>query len=251
VSTQINVGALTTQRISSGAIIATVSASFGLSSVNRQNVPETARQIALYMLHEYGGLSYSLAGALIGVENASRARYGVVATAARVETDEGFRALVDELVRAANDGKDPVRIVLVAQPPARVEHQSVVAQERNRSGAESAEMVELVLPAVATHFGVSISTLMGPRRDALPVLARHVAAYLLWRLTDLSLPKIAGRLNRRDHTSAMYARDRISEAIKHDSKLAKRVHALEARIRQQAKTAAGAGGRGSRERAVA
>jgi hypothetical protein len=62
-----------------------------------------------------------------------------------------------------------------------------------------------IIAAVARKYGASIETIIGPRRDALAVKARHEAmAEVYVQCVHLSLPQIA-KLFQRDHTSLLHA----------------------------------------------
>lgn len=60
--------------------------------------------------------------------------------------------------------------------------------------------VERILDTVAKKFGTTVDNLKGTRRTREIAYARHIAVYLLRKLTDLSLPQI-GKCLCRDHTT--------------------------------------------------
>ncbi len=68
-----------------------------------------------------------------------------------------------------------------------------------------------ILDRVGAHFGVSWEELIGRRRSAYMVNARHVAAWCL-RQQGLSYPEIGRVLGGRDHTTAMYSVKVIDDA---------------------------------------
>jgi hypothetical protein len=62
-----------------------------------------------------------------------------------------------------------------------------------------------IIAAVARKYSTSIETIIGPRRDALAVKARHEAmAEVYVQCVHLSLPQMA-KLFQRDHTSCLHA----------------------------------------------
>lgn len=96
-------------------------------------------------------------------------------------------------------------------------------------------MVELrhVQKVVAEHFNVDLAELRSSKRNRSLVQARHIAMYLAREMTSESLPDI-GRAFGRDHTSVLYAHEKISDEIKSDSTLSRLVNELKARIELEA-----------------
>ena len=76
--------------------------------------------------------------------------------------------------------------------------------------------VEHILQVVAEYYRVELADLTGRSRNKEIVLPRQVAMYLLREETDASLPQIGDLLGGRDHTTVMYAHDKISEQIETD-----------------------------------
>ena len=76
--------------------------------------------------------------------------------------------------------------------------------------------VEQIQTAVAEHYGISEDNLLGSTRRADVVRCRHMAMYLCHRLTKLPLLSIAGRFNRKDHTTVKHACGSIRRQIEQD-----------------------------------
>lgn len=70
-----------------------------------------------------------------------------------------------------------------------------------------------IIEHVARYFELSLEDIYGNSRVAAIAQARQIAMYLCRELTSLSLPKI-GQLIGRDHTTVMYANDKIAELMK-------------------------------------
>ncbi len=70
-----------------------------------------------------------------------------------------------------------------------------------------------IIEHVARYFELSLDELYGNSRAAAIAQARQIAMYLCRELTSLSLPKI-GQLIGRDHTTVMYANNKIAELMK-------------------------------------
>ena len=77
------------------------------------------------------------------------------------------------------------------------------------------DVATTIIHLVADRYGISSSDIIGPRRDAMTVEARHVAAYLCWKETPLRLCRIDGVLGRPRHTGiASYAVRKIFRRIR-------------------------------------
>ncbi|TAM78195.1 hypothetical protein EPN44_01400 [bacterium] len=84
----------------------------------------------------------------------------------------------------------------------------------------------LVQDCVAQHAGYLTEQLLSQRRTKDLAFWRHVAMYLAWELSDASLPQIAAAFRRRDHTTVIYARDRILARVKADTIFRERIDEL-------------------------
>lgn len=80
-----------------------------------------------------------------------------------------------------------------------------------------------ILCSVAETFGLSVPVLTGPSRVRRVIRARQVALYLCRRLCDLSYPEI-GRIFHRDHTTVLYAHNKIAGQLSSDPQLAGEVN---------------------------
>jgi len=86
-----------------------------------------------------------------------------------------------------------------------------------------------VVSAVASAFGLSAERLLGRDRSRVVALPRQVAMYLLREEANVSLPQIGEALGGRDHTTVMYACDKVADLIERDDRLRRQVF----RIREQ------------------
>jgi len=87
---------------------------------------------------------------------------------------------------------------------------------------------EKVLDVVARAFNLTIDRLTSTDRSRQVSLPRQIAMYLL-RETDVSLPQIGQALGGRDHTTVMYACDKVADLLERDDRLRRQV----VNIRQQ------------------
>jgi chromosomal replication initiator protein len=94
-----------------------------------------------------------------------------------------------------------------------------------RSDVPPARIIELV----AKEWQTSVEALLGRDRSRKIAQPRQVAMYLLRKETDASLPQIGDILGGRDHTTVMYAIQKVSNEIETKTDLRKRV----ANVKQQ------------------
>ena len=83
--------------------------------------------------------------------------------------------------------------------------------------------VDFIQRCVAEEFGSSLQDLTTKRRYKNIVLPRQVAMYLSRELTDLSLPEIGGCFGGKDHTTVLYAYNKIKEAINNNPDLKEKI----------------------------
>jgi chromosomal replication initiator protein len=85
---------------------------------------------------------------------------------------------------------------------------------------------ERILTAVSDRFGVKTEVLVGQRRTQVVALPRQVAMYLLRQLTDLSLMEIGRVFGGRDHTTVIYACEKIGRRINAEEAFREKVNSL-------------------------
>lgn len=73
--------------------------------------------------------------------------------------------------------------------------------------------VELIISVVAEHFNVNADDLSSKKKSQDIVFPRQIAMYLSRHLTDTSLKQIGTILGKRDHTTVMYAIEKIEKDI--------------------------------------
>ncbi len=82
---------------------------------------------------------------------------------------------------------------------------------------------ERVVSLVAETFSLTSERLIGRDRSRAVALPRQIAMYLLRRESDISLPQIGKVLGGRDHTTVMYAIDKITDMLERDERLRRQV----------------------------
>ena len=80
-----------------------------------------------------------------------------------------------------------------------------------------------VLQSVSEVFGVTIDRLLGRDRSQDVALPRQIAMYLLREEANYSLPQIGDALGGRDHTTVMYACDKVADLLERDDRLRRQV----------------------------
>ena len=94
---------------------------------------------------------------------------------------------------------------------------------------------EQILLAVAEFYRVDIADLTGRSRNKEVVVPRQMAMYLLREETGASLPQIGDLLGGRDHTTVMYAHEKMSEQIETDDNRRREILAIKDRLYQEPK----------------
>jgi chromosomal replication initiator protein len=85
-----------------------------------------------------------------------------------------------------------------------------------------------VVDIVAKTFNLTVDRLLSPDRSRDVALPRQIAMYLM-RETNISLPQIGMALGGRDHTTVMYACEKVADLLERDDKVRRQV----VQIRQQ------------------
>ncbi len=91
--------------------------------------------------------------------------------------------------------------------------------------------VDNIIRLVAEHFGVPVRDLMGKRRTKSIAYPRQVCMFLARRLTSHSLEEIGGYFGGRDHTTVMYAYDKIRKEVQADPDVAQRLEQLSTKLK--------------------
>jgi chromosomal replication initiator protein len=86
-----------------------------------------------------------------------------------------------------------------------------------------------ILAAVAEHYGVTPADLKSKGRSKEVVRPRQVAMYLIRQLTGASLPEIGQFFGGRDHTTVLYATQKIGKLLAEDAELRRTVEGFEKR----------------------
>ena len=87
-----------------------------------------------------------------------------------------------------------------------------------------------VLEAVSRSFGVSNERLLGRERTREVALPRQIAMYLLREEGGVSLPQIGEMIGGRDHSTVIYACDKINNLMETDERLRRQVRQIREKL---------------------
>jgi chromosomal replication initiator protein len=107
-----------------------------------------------------------------------------------------------------------------------------VLQDFIRSDQEKRFDPRVIIKAVATRYNVTTESLKGKRRTNNVVVPRQVAMYLIRTLTSSPLAEIGRYFGNRDHTTVLYACDRVKDMVETDVEVARAVQDLEEELRK-------------------
>ena len=177
-------------------LVAVVAQAFGLSSGqicgrNRSPGVVEARQVAMHLLREAHGLSYSAIGKEVGDRDPTTVRHALKRVRARMAESATLRRHIE---------------LLVAR---------LTGTQSETAGPlwHPTDDADAVVEEVAREFGVSTEQLCGLSRCREVVQARHVAMYVLREDRGLSFPVIGRALGGRDHTTVLRAVERMRTSI--------------------------------------
>ncbi len=106
------------------------------------------------------------------------------------------------------------------------EHGCVVEMEEDRPLRLPSSFI---IRATAERYGLTINDIRAKHRNGQSTRARHVAMFLLSKMTDMKLETI-GRCVNRDHTTVLYGLAKIKKAMGRDETLRNDVSAIRAAL---------------------
>ena len=90
--------------------------------------------------------------------------------------------------------------------------------------------MDKILTAVSRHFDIPVEDIKGRKRTSKIAAARHVAVYIIKKLTDSSLPNI-GRVFGRDHTTMINSIETVEKKMQSDTAYESEINELIRAIR--------------------
>ncbi len=114
--------------------------------------------------------------------------------------------------------------------PLNVKTTASVLQTGAPGASKTTLTVERIIEVVAAHFRLDTSDLKSARRSQDLAMPRHIAMYLAHDLLNLSFPRIGQTFGNRKHTSALYAYEKVKEAIPQNRDLSEAVQQITRRL---------------------
>lgn len=99
------------------------------------------------------------------------------------------------------------------------------------AASEAGLTPEEILKAVAEHYNLKLEEIRGAGRRKEVVIPRQIAMYLIREMTHASLPEIGQFFDGRDHTTVLYAIQKIQESLDNDSSLQQAIKNIKERLR--------------------
>ncbi|MBD3309178.1 chromosomal replication initiator protein DnaA [candidate division KSB3 bacterium] len=103
--------------------------------------------------------------------------------------------------------------------------------ETGDSSAKTHVTVELIQEIVANHYNIKLEDMKSATRLRTIAFPRQIAMYLSRKLTDLSLPTVGQYFGGKDHTTIMYACQKIETMLQEDPEFQRELQHLETTIR--------------------
>jgi chromosomal replication initiator protein len=92
---------------------------------------------------------------------------------------------------------------------------------------------EVIQQEVCSYYGVSMEELVGEKRTRRIVTPRQVAMYLSREMTEASLPAIGRSFGDRDHTTVLYAVEKVKRLMADQGPIYSAVRALHSRLARE------------------
>jgi chromosomal replication initiator protein len=86
--------------------------------------------------------------------------------------------------------------------------------------------IDTIKDKIAKAHGLTTKEMDNHRRDQRVAGPRQIAMFVCTELTDCSLPHIAREFNKKDHTTVMYARDKVKDQMERDEAYRNKIRSL-------------------------
>jgi chromosomal replication initiator protein len=93
--------------------------------------------------------------------------------------------------------------------------------------------IEEIIRTIAAKLNVKVSDIKSQKKNKNLVLARQIAMYLARKLTALSFPDIGEKVGGRDHSTVIYANNKMKKGCDEDKNLKKTVQEIEEALQQR------------------
>jgi chromosomal replication initiator protein len=96
-----------------------------------------------------------------------------------------------------------------------------------KQGSSVEISVEEIVKTTAAKFNIKLNDLKSDKKNKNLVLPRQITMYLARKLTDESFPDIGAKIGGKDHSTVIYANNKMKKVIEKDVKIKKIVDDLE------------------------
>jgi chromosomal replication initiator protein len=87
--------------------------------------------------------------------------------------------------------------------------------------------IDQILKAVSAKFNLKLADIKSQKKNKNFVLPRQIAMYLSRKLTTASFPDIGEKVGGRDHSTVIYANNKIAKAVETNQQIKKTVQEIE------------------------
>jgi len=96
-----------------------------------------------------------------------------------------------------------------------------------KQGEKRETTIDEIVKTVAGKFNIKISELKSQKKNKNLVIPRQIAMYLSRKLTNLSFPDIGAKIGGKDHSTVIYATNKVRELLDRDPKMMASVREIE------------------------
>ncbi len=141
-------------------------------------------------------------------------------------SDNNVRTLegrLNKVIFASKLHEEPITLKLAA----------TALQEAINSDEQEEATPEAIIRATCSHFSVSEADLLGKNKRQELVRPRQICTYLMCDMLSIPLKNIGAKMGGRDHTTVIYARDKIAELLPLNDAVAKDINDIKSAILKQ------------------
>lgn len=141
-------------------------------------------------------------------------------------SDNNVRTLegrLNKVIFASKLHEEPITLKLAA----------TALQEAINTDEQEEATPEAIIRATCSHFSVSEADLLGKNKRQELVRPRQICTYLMCDMLSIPLKNIGAKMGGRDHTTVIYARDKIAELLPLNDAVAKDINDIKSAILKQ------------------
>lgn len=141
-------------------------------------------------------------------------------------SDNNVRSLegrLNKVIFASKLHEEPITLKLAA----------TALQEAINTDEQEEATPEAIIRATCSHFSITEAELLGKNKRQELVRPRQICTYLMCDMLSIPLKNIGAKMGGRDHTTVIYARDKISELMHLNDAVAKDINDIKSAILKQ------------------